>query len=354
MNLSRYIQNLTKFAFMQVLLLWGSTLYGQQITCIGSTHIYRVDENENGGNGSTGSTYTWQVLESAFQGDLLPITAFPSGNQIEINWKNTPVGDYTVVVTETFNGCPSEQSLTVSLTNAVPLDILEDKLICPDGGSVTLDAGFGYDAYEWYDAANQLIASTREVTVDQPGTYRLVVSRNGECDGTETVEVVPIEFPVFVVNTDVFNTIKIEQIAGNVDELEYQLEDMKGNIIQPWQRENIFSGVKEGVYIIRIRTWDASCFTYKTATTVSIPNAITPNGDGYNDTWDLSRLQNYAPDARVEVYDRYGKFIHALTKDNNFTWDGYYLGRPLPSTSYVYIMRIGEEKFTGFLLIKNY
>ncbi|SMC48783.1 T9SS type B sorting domain-containing protein [Moheibacter sediminis] len=337
---------------MQVLLFWGSTLYGQQTTCIGSSHIYRVDENENGGNGTTGSTYSWTVVEPAFQGTISNIPGFPSGNQIEINWGSTPEGQYTLIVTETFNGCSNPQQITVTLRDGIEIDTLEDLLICPDGGSVTFNAGFGYDSYAWYNDADELLSTARELTVEIPGTYRLEV-RSANCAATELVEAVPIEFPIFVVNTDVYNSIVVEHIAGNVDELEYQLEDMEGNVIKPWQVGNIFNGVKEGIYIIRIRTWDASCYTYKTAITVSIPNAITPNGDGYNDHWDLSRLQNYAPDARVEVYDRYGKFIHALSKENNFRWDGYYLGRPLPSSSYVYIMKIGGEKFTGYLLIKN-
>lgn len=350
----RYIKNSIKIAFMQVLLFLGSTLYGQQTTCIGSSHIYRVDENENGGNGTTGSTYSWHVVESNFQGSITNVPGFLSGNQVQIKWDNTPVGQYTVVVTETLNNCPNEQRLIITLTDAVELDILEDKLICPNGGSVTLDAGLGYDSYEWYDSSNQLIGNTRELIVDEAGTYRVSVARGSECRGTDTVEVVEIDFPIFVVKTDLFNTILIELIAGNVDELEYQLEDMDGNIIKSWQTSNLFNNVKEGIYIIRIRTWDASCSTYKTAVTVSIPNAITPNGDGYNDNWDLSRLKNIAPDARIEVYDRYGKFIHVLHKENNFKWDGFYLGRPLPTGSYVYIMKIGDEKFTGHLLIKNY
>lgn len=337
---------------MQVLLLWGSTLYGQQITCTGSSHIYRVDENENGGNGTAGSTYSWTVVEPGFQGTINNIPGYPSGNQVEINWGNTPQGDYTLIVTETFNSCLNTQEITVTLRDGIEIDTLEDLLICPDGGSVTFDAGFGYDAYSWYNEADELLSTSRELTVEIPGTYRLEV-RSDNCVATELVQAVPIEFPIFVVKTDVYNTIVVEHIAGNVDELEYQLEDLEGNVIKPWQVGNTFNGVKEGIYIIRIRTWDASCSTYKTAVTVSIPNAITPNGDGYNDVWDLSRLQNYAPDARIEVYDRYGKFIHALNKENNFRWDGYYLGRPLPSTSYVYIMRIGEEKITGYLLIKN-
>lgn len=332
-----------------MLLLGAAMVWGQETLCAGSVKEFAVDITENAGNGSTGSTYTWQVTTPGFTGTITPLTA--SGNHVEINWGTTPEGTYTLRVTE-FNGCENRTETQIILTNELELDVLENLLICPDGGSVTFDAGNGFDFYEWYNADGELLSNTRILTVEEPGSYTLQVRRDG-CAASQTVEATPVDFPVFVVNTDIYNTIVVEHIGGNVDQLEYQLEDLEGNVIKPWQTGNVFTGIKEGIYIIRIRTWDDSCHTYKTVVAISIPNAITPNNDGYNDYWDLSRLQNYAPEAKIEVYDRYGKLIKKITKEDNFRWDGKYLGSPLPSTSYVYIMTIGDEKFTGYLLIKN-
>lgn len=333
------------------MLLFGAvTVRAQETLCVGSVKQFAVDLTENNGNGTTGSTYTWQVMTGGFAGNITPITT--SGNHVEIDWGATPLGSYTLRVTE-FNGCENFREMKILLTGQLELDILEDMLICPDGGSTTFDAGPGYDTYEWYDANGNLLSDTPQLTVYAPGTFTLTVTQNG-CTATETVNANPLSFPVFVVNTDNFNMIKVEHIGGNVDNLEYQLEDLSGNIIKPWQTQNIFNNIKEGVYIVRIRTWDPTCSTYVTVSTVSIPNAITPNGDGYNDVWDLSRLQRIDPDAHVEVYDRSGKLIKKITSEDNFKWDGKYLGNPLPSTSYVYIMYIGGEKITGYLLIKNY
>lgn len=335
---------------MTVLLFGAGTAFGQEILCAGSVKQFQVDVSENGGNGTTGSTYSWQITTAGFSGSISPLTA--SGNRVEIDWGTTPEGNYMLRVTEINNGCPNFQEIEISLRNEIELNELEDMYICPEGGDVTFNAGFGYDSYAWYNENGDLLGNTSQMTVDEPGIYQVEVTRD-ECSATQTVEAIPIDFPVFVVNTDVYNTIMVEHIGGNVDELEYQLEDLDENIIKPWQTSNTFYGINEGVYLIRIRTWDASCFTYKYAVSVNIPNTITPNGDGYNDYWDLSRFYNYAPDARVEVYDRYGKLITKISKENNFMWDGTYLGRPLPTTSYVYIMYINGEKVTGYLLIKN-
>jgi len=335
---------------LTVLLFGAATAWGQEILCVGSIKHFAVDISENNGNGSTGSTYTWQVTTGPFAGTITPMTA--SGNRVEINWGASPTGDYLLMVTETNNSCTNTQEIEITLRNEVDLNELEDLLICPEGGSVTFNAGFGYDSYAWFDQSGELLSGTRLLTVEEAGTYILEVTQNG-CTATQSVEATPMDFPVFTINTDVYNTIIVEHLGGNVEQLEYQLEDLTGNIIKSWQVGNIFYNVPQGIYIVKIRTWDATCYTYITASTLSIPNVITPNSDGHNDIWDLSRLQSYAPDARIEVYDRYGKLLKRITSADQFKWDGKYLGKPLPSTSYIYILYLGDEKITGYLLIKN-
>ena len=347
---NRHIQAIQYILLPTVLLFGAATVAGQENLCVGTVKQFGVDLTENNGNGTPGSVYIWQFTSGPFAGTITPMTA--SGNQVEIDFGASPIGNYILQVTENQNGCLNTQQMDINLRNEIDLNELNDLYICPENGSVTFNAGFGYDSYAWYDADGELLADTRLLTVDEPGIYILEVTQNG-CSATQTVEAIPMDFPVFVVNTDVYNTIVIEHIGGNIENLEYQLETMDGQVIKPWQVGNIFYGVSEGFYIVRIRSWDATCSTYITASTVSIPNTITPNGDGYNDYWDLSRLQTYAPNAKVEVYDRYGKLIKVLTQENNFRWDGKYSGKPVNSASYVYILYLGEERITGYLLIKN-
>ena len=72
---------------------------------------------------------------------------------------------------------------------------------------------------------------------------------------------------------------------------------------------------------------------------------FTPNGDGYNDTWHIRGIQNQ-PNAKVYIYDRYGKFLKELEPDKE-GWDGTYNGHNLPSTDYwftVYYRENGTDK----------
>lgn len=334
-----------------VLLLVSSTALGQFDICMGSTHKYGVDMNENGGNGSTGSTYTWQV-NTPFEGTITPLT--PSGNAVEIFWGNSPVGTYTLTVIEDTNGCTNTTTTQVIVRNTMDLDDLPSKYICEIGDSVNLAGPTGFDSYTWLNENNQTIGETQNITVSEPGIYTLIVEKDN-CSSSLQVEVLPVEFPTFTVSTNQFGSIIVNYQGGNV-EVEFQLEALSGDqVIRPWQTSNEFHNLKEGLYLIRIRTWDATCDAFVFGSTVNIPNAITPNGDGYNDIWDLSKLNTYAPNAKIEIYDRYGKLFKIITKKDNFKWDGTYLGRPLPSTSYFYILYFDENnKTTGTLLIKNY
>ncbi len=72
------------------------------------------------------------------------------------------------------------------------------------------------------------------------------------------------------------------------------------------------------------------------------PNAFTPNGDGIHDTWNISGLSEY-PDARVQVFDRYGSIVFE-TKGYYKPWDGKYKGKPLPVATYYYIISPGKGR----------
>jgi gliding motility-associated-like protein len=65
---------------------------------------------------------------------------------------------------------------------------------------------------------------------------------------------------------------------------------------------------------------------------ITYPNFFTPNGDGYNDTWNISNLDS-SFNAKIFIYDRYGKLIKQLNP-NDEGWDGTFTGEMLPSTDY--------------------
>ena len=74
---------------------------------------------------------------------------------------------------------------------------------------------------------------------------------------------------------------------------------------------------------------------------LEIPTVITPNGDGYNDVWRIRNIELY-PNARVQIFDRWGKVVFNSQGGYSNPWDGTYKGRLLPMDSYHYIIDLGD------------
>jgi gliding motility-associated-like protein len=81
---------------------------------------------------------------------------------------------------------------------------------------------------------------------------------------------------------------------------------------------------------------------------LGFPKFVTPNGDGYNDTWLVQGLgPDYSNASRVHIYDRYGKLLKQMSAKGN-GWDGTFNGNGLPSSDYWFVAELvtvtGEVK----------
>ncbi len=86
---------------------------------------------------------------------------------------------------------------------------------------------------------------------------------------------------------------------------------------------------------------------------VNIPTGFSPNGDGINDTWILRGIEAY-PDARIEIFDRYGQRVFVQTGYNRQNaWDGRLNGKLLPFGSYFFVVELGKLslRYSGSITI---
>ena len=77
---------------------------------------------------------------------------------------------------------------------------------------------------------------------------------------------------------------------------------------------------------------------------LNVSQAITPNGDGINDTWVIYNIENH-PGSTVRVFNRWGKEVF-YSKDYKNDWDGHYRDykENLPSSgSYFYQIDLGGD-----------
>jgi gliding motility-associated-like protein len=99
-----------------------------------------------------------------------------------------------------------------------------------------------------------------------------------------------------------------------------------------------------------------------------IPNGFSPNGDGIADFWRIKCLDKY-PDARVEIYNRWGNLVYDLDHYGNTDvhgatdawWDGHSTHKwtlgseKLPAGTYFYILdlRDGSKPLNGFIFLNR-
>jgi gliding motility-associated-like protein len=85
--------------------------------------------------------------------------------------------------------------------------------------------------------------------------------------------------------------------------------------------------------IIKVTSERESCIT--------IPNAISPNGDGINEEWNIDLLNLY-PDVEIKIFNRWGEMVWASERGYPNPWDGTSKGRNLPIDSYHYIINLNN------------
>ncbi len=85
---------------------------------------------------------------------------------------------------------------------------------------------------------------------------------------------------------------------------------------------------------------------------LKVPNTFTPNGDGYNDVWELDQLRAFEKSV-TEVYNTAGQLVH---RDIGYSrpWDGTRNGKALPAGTYYYVIDLKVDPFpklSGYLTI---
>jgi gliding motility-associated-like protein len=104
---------------------------------------------------------------------------------------------------------------------------------------------------------------------------------------------------------------------------------------------------------------DTSTITVEGNFQIFVPDAVTPNADGINDTWDILGINNY-PNASIKVFNIQGQIIFEHNNSNNGDfqpWPATFSdGQALPASDYYYHIildpnNLNVSPLTGALII---
>ena len=291
------------------------------------------------------TTFAWTV-------NAINVTGAQPGTGVVINDLLTAspnLGTAIYTVTPTANGCSGTPLLVTITVNSAPEVQVNDGVICVDQTTslsyqnYILDTNLSNATYDfaWYfngTIINGATSNTYEAT--QAGTYSVIVTNTATgCQSELTSAVVAASFPgtsITTIESLAFSdnaTITVEVSPLNTI-YEYTLDN------GPLQSSNVFINVSPGPHIVTVTDENGCTNITKLVTIIGYPTYFTPNGDGYNDTWNVLGL---GASAKVLIYDRYGKLIKQISPTSQ-GWDGTLNGQPMTSTDYWFTVDYSEPQ----------
>lgn len=200
-------------------------------------------------------------------------------------------------------------------------DLGEDATIC-QGSSLLLDAGGGFDSYEWNDGSNG-----SKLAVKTEGLY-FVKAFKGSCIKSDSVTIRVDEPPSTLLEADDTliqcspDVIEL-MVAGSYDSYYWNNGSTLPNLFV--ETSGFYSVTVEnacGIFNDQVNV------VISDITDVFIPNVITPDGRGMNEQFIIDEAL-YG--AKLSVFNRWGKLVFNSDRYlNNWSADG------LPTGTYIY------------------
>lgn len=207
----------------------------------------------------------------------------------------------------------------------------------------------GNYTYSWTPTNPETTAGLENAifNASESGVYKVVVTNVGtttttNCSREDQTEIVISSAPQSVdvqLVSEIFasglSTIQAVVIGG-FGTYEYSLDQID------WQTSPVFTNLKNDIYTIYVRDIN-NCGQANSnpITTISYPNYFTPNGDGYNDTWNIKGLTQEF-EAKIYIFDRYGKLLKQIDAYGN-GWDGKFNGTEVSSSDYWFKIEYKEN-----------
>jgi gliding motility-associated-like protein len=91
-----------------------------------------------------------------------------------------------------------------------------------------------------------------------------------------------------------------------------------------------------GFHTVYVKDLNGCGITEQLISVLGVPQYFTPNGDGFNDTWNIKGAnEQFYANSIIHIYDRYGKLVKQISAIGQ-GWDGTYNGNLAPSDDYWY------------------
>ena len=234
-------------------------------------------------------------------------------------------------------GCFNTTSFMTFIQRKPIIDI-PDQTVCIDNLPLFVSAETSHpnDSYLW--STNE---TSSEIEITEIGNYSVTVTSAFGCSTTSNFNVIESEQATieFTETVDFSNPNNITITISGIGNYLYVLDNGVP------QESNFFGNVSLGLHVITVIDLNGCASTTKEIVIIDTPLFVTPNNDGYFDTWHITGV-NQLPGTVVFIYDRYGKLLKTLSHTSN-GWDGTYRGEEMPTSDYWFLAKVvkGNSEF---------
>ena len=245
---------------------------------------------------------------------------------------------YAEAIKVGYDCAASTRTAVKFIVNNVP-DLQQENLnLCPESG-LLLDTGLNNYDFLWSTGE-----TTSSIIVDSAGNYSVEVITNDGCIATKEFSVTPVENAQIEQVTSIGNDVRIVPTVDG--EFLYSIDGIN------YQNSPIFNSVPGGVFTAYIKDSVSCNLETKEFAHIVAPRMISPNADGYNDSFELKGVEFFGS-SEILIFDRYGKLIKS-GRGSGFKWNGKLNGKDLPADDYWCLIKISgfADQTLHFSLIR--
>lgn len=295
-----------------------------------------------------------RLTATASSGNVLWYTSLTSTTPIFTgNVYNTPPlnTDTTYYVEANVAGCSSLNRTPISVTvdDVIPtFDLVETATLCLDQGSlllgVTNPAGTYF--YEWTNPEGNIISTGQEVNITSTGVYTVIATSDAGCiSDPQSVTVIQSEIANFQNNNiiivdraDNINRIVVRPRGLGIGTYQYALDNPNG----PYQASGRFEYIEAGLHTLYIQDLGGCGTVSYQFSVLDYPTFFTPNGDGFNDTWQLKGIEaSFYTASEIHIFNRFGVLVTTINADSP-GWNGFSQGGLMPSNDYWFLVKLTD------------
>ncbi|MFK7936235.1 MAG: gliding motility-associated C-terminal domain-containing protein [Saprospiraceae bacterium] len=295
----------------------------------------------------------------------LRVNATGPAEQLTYQWSNgsttsvadlLPAGDYSVTITNA-NGCTAMASTTLTEPTELTASVSANIITCldePNAGEIYIEntAG-GITPYE-YSLDGVIYTANPNLNNLFDGNYEVLIRDAVGCEISRDVMIEgPPEVVVDLGNDftaklgepvilDAISNIQNPIVSWQADTLDCQSANCESVELFPLETQTYSVTVVDS--ITQCRATDQITVTIDKARDVFIPNAFSPDGDGYNDRFTVFTGNDVERVLAFRVYNRYGALVYEMEdfkpNDVETGWDGSFNGESLNSGVYVWMAEV--------------